>query len=148
MKPLVVTNDSPQRAMLCAQDYLPSTQRQNSYSGISSSTPPLDSGCLVSQIRYCPGGQSVIFLAGSALWFTFAQAVIRAATIVIAKTSRSIPGRNFIFLSRLPAELFINLACWPTTAESRVATRHVADTGAGPAITNHDLTCLARWPGG
>ena len=148
MKLLVVTSDSPQRAMLCAQDYRPPSQRQNSYSGISSSAPPLDSGCLVSQTRYCPGGQSVIFLAGSALWLTFAQAVIRAATIAIAKTSRSIPDRNFILLSRSPAELFINLACWPTTAKSRITTRHVADTGAGPAITNHHLACLARWSGG
>lgn len=148
MKPLVVTNDSPQRAMLCTQDYRPPSQRQNSYSGISSSAPPLDSGCLVSQIRYCPGGQSVTFLAGSALWLIFAQAVIRVATITIAKASRSIPGRNFIFLSRSLTELFINLACWLTTAERRVATRHVTDTGASSAITNHDLTRLARWPGG
>jgi hypothetical protein len=74
-------------------------QRQYSYSGISSSAPPLDGGCLLSQTRYSPGGQDVIFLAGFALWLILAQAEIVTATTARNTAWQILYARMFILIS-------------------------------------------------
>jgi hypothetical protein len=82
-----------------AVGYRPYLQRQYSYSGISSSAPPLDGGCLLSQTRYSPGGQDVNFLAGFALWLILAQAEIVIATTAKNTAWQILYARTFILIS-------------------------------------------------